>query len=62
MSFRPAVTSFLSEIRPAAPLVYACWHGVVADLWRVEAGRDGHGAYTARDPRFVVVLDEGKTR
>ncbi|WP_375257026.1 helix-turn-helix domain-containing protein [Citreimonas sp.] len=61
MSFRPAVTSFLSGIRPAAPLVYASWHGVVADLWRVDVGQDGHGAYTARDPRFVVVLDEGES-
>ncbi|SFD78214.1 helix-turn-helix domain-containing protein [Roseivivax sediminis] len=61
MSFRPDVTSFLSGIRPAAPLVCGFWHGAVADLWRVEVGRDGHGAYTARDPRFVVVLDEGES-
>jgi AraC-like DNA-binding protein len=59
MSFRPAVTSFLSGIRPAAPLVYAAWDAGVADLWRVEIGRDGQGSYTARDPRFVVVLDRG---
>ncbi|ETX30370.1 helix-turn-helix domain-containing protein [Roseivivax isoporae] len=61
MSFRPSVTSFLSDIRPAAPLVYGAWEGAVADLWRVEVGQDGHGAYVAPDPRFVVVLDEGES-
>lgn len=61
MSFRPAMTSFLTGIRPAAPLVYRAWPGAVADLWHVEVGRTARGCYTARDPRFVVVLDRSRS-
>lgn len=59
MSFRPRMTSFLVDIRLAAPLTYRCWNGVVADLWQVEVGQGGRGEYTACDPRIVVVLGAG---
>lgn len=56
MSFRPRMTSFLDDIQLAAPLIYRCWNGVVADLWQVEVGQSGRGEYNACDPRIVVVL------
>ena len=58
MSFRPRMTSFLDDIQLAAPLIYRCWNGVVADLWQVEVGQSGRGEYTACDPRIVIVLGD----
>ncbi|MWD30171.1 helix-turn-helix domain-containing protein [Aquicoccus sp. SCR17] len=57
MSFRPGITSFLSEIRPVEPLRYRAWGSCVADLWEVEVGRQGFGEYVATHPRLVAILD-----
>ena len=56
MAFRPDMASFLTGIRPAAPLIYRAWPGVVADLWQAEADRGARGHYRSSAPRIVAVL------
>ena len=58
MSVRPNMTVFLSGIRPAAPLVFREWNGVLVDLWQAEITSGGHGRYRSEAPRIVAVLGE----
>ncbi|SFG11165.1 AraC-type DNA-binding protein [Palleronia marisminoris] len=52
------MTVLLSGIRPAAPLVFRAWNGVLADLWQAEIAPGGHGRYRSEAPRIVAVLGE----
>lgn len=58
--FHPNMNAITDGFAVIGDLKYRSWHGVLADVWDVEARPGAAGEYVSQHPRLFVVLDEAR--
>ena len=56
--FHPNMDAITEGFAVIGDLKYRAWHGVLADIWDVQARPGAAGEYVSLHPRLFVVLDE----
>lgn len=59
--FHPNMNAITEGFAVIGELKHRSWHGVLADVWNVDARPGAAGEYLSQYPRLFVVLDEART-